>query len=82
MRQRYFRDEYGTAVDLPVNAVAYELTDGGDRVRHRPDLWPDLQRDVVAEIRRFSDLDHLTDRAIQRHLERWLEVNEGKEPMR
>ena len=40
-----FRDEYGTAVDLPVNAVAYELT----------------------------------ERAIQRHLEKWLKVNEGKE---
>jgi hypothetical protein len=73
-----FRDEYGAAVDLPVNAVAYEMTDGGDTVRHRPDLWPDLQRDVVAEIRRFPDLGHMTDRDIQRHLERWLEVNEGR----
>ncbi len=76
---RSFRDEYGPAVDLPVNAVAYELTEGGDTVRHRPDLWPDLRRDVVAEIRRFSDLDHLTERAIQQHLEKWLVVNEGKE---
>lgn len=74
-----FRDEYGTAVDLPVNAVAYELTEGGDTVRHRPDLWPDLQRDVVAEIRRFSDLDHLTEQAIQHRLDKWLAVNEGEE---
>jgi len=73
-----FRDEYGTAVDLPVNAVAYELTNGGDAVRHRPDLWPDLARDVIAEIRRFADLDHMTETTIKARLATWLDVNEEK----
>ncbi len=70
--------EYGQAIDMPVNAVAYELTNGGDTVRNKHHLWPQLAYDVTVELNKYREFNNLTAREITYRLKTWLEVNEKK----
>lgn len=65
--KKNFRDEYGDAIDLPLNAIAYELTSGGTDL---PDSLADLRHAVIKEARKYD----LTDWQIAkgaRLLDRW-----------
>ncbi len=75
--RRLFRDEYGSAVSLPVNAIAYELTNGGDTVRGKPEEFPALLAHVWREVQSFDDL-YLSEMQVQKAMETWLCVNEAK----
>ncbi len=69
-------DEYGRAVSLQANAVAYELTNGGDAVRGKPEMWPDLERLVNEELERFRD--RISPGEVRYQLKTWLHWNEKK----
>jgi hypothetical protein len=73
-----FYDDYGRAIDIPVNAVAYELTNGGDTVRNKRQLWPQLAYDVTMELNKYREFNNLTAQEITYRLKTWLEVNEKK----
>jgi hypothetical protein len=73
-----FYDEYGNAIDVPVFAVAYELTNGGDSVRGKRHLWSQLAFDVTNELNKYREFNDLTSQQIVFRLKQWLEVNEKK----
>lgn len=73
-----FYDEYGRAIDIPVNAVAYELTNGGDTVRNKRHLWPMLAFEVTMELNKYREFKDLAAQEIVYRLKTWLEVNEKK----
>jgi hypothetical protein len=76
--KRSFKDEYGSAVDLPANAIAYELTNGGDLVRGKPHTWEPLKSHVWQAVQSYDDLRHLTQAKIDADVTYWLEWNEKK----
>jgi hypothetical protein len=78
MKQSFY-DQYGRAIDKPINAIAYELSNGGDKVRGKRHLWSQLAFDVTQECNKYHDLRHYTAQHIVRELKYWLEVNETKE---
>jgi hypothetical protein len=73
-----FRDEYGRAVDLPVNAICYELTSGGDLVRGKPHTWEALRSHAWQAVQRYPDLKHLTQAYVDEQVTAWLKYNEVK----
>lgn len=78
MKPSFFA-EYGAAIGSPINAIAYELTDGGDTVRGQPSLWPMLEHDVIMETRKYRETENYTVGQIVYQLKTWLDVNEKKE---
>lgn len=74
-----FYDEYGSAIDKPINAIAYELTSGGDKIRNKPELWSQLAFDVVTEMNKYREFNSLTVQQITGALKQWIDVNEKKE---
>jgi len=71
-----FRDK--NPADMPVNAICYDLTDGGDTVRGKPYLWDKLRTLAFLRAQLYRDLEHLTVSDVDRQVNRWLEHNERK----
>lgn len=71
-----FYDEYGPAITLPVNAIAYQLSDGGDLVRGKPHTFEALKSHVWEKYQSYGDLNPLTRLEVNRKMDRWLEANE------
>lgn len=82
MARKYFCDEYGPAVDKPVNALCYDLTQGGDDVRGKPETWEALKESVWRRTQEYADLVHRQRRGpygTDKEVDRWLAVNERRD---
>ena len=76
---RSFRDEYGAAVNIPANAVAYEITNCGDDVRGKPETWSQLEQSVIKILADYHDITWQgKPEYVKQQLKVWLAVNEGK----
>ena len=74
-----FRNEYGSAIDAPINAICYELTDGGDLVRGKSHTHVALESHVWSQVLKYYDLKHYSRKRVAQEVKRWLEVVEKQE---
>lgn len=81
---RLFYDDYGPACDLPVNAIAYDLTWGGDLVAGKPETWEALKEHVWLLIQGYHDLQrgqYKHKANVYGRMDLWLQRNEALRSM-
>ena len=78
MTKLRFADEYGQAVDAPINALAYELSEGGDLVRGKPHTHTALKSHVWQTLQRYDIAARFDRREVDRRMDLWLKVNEER----
>jgi hypothetical protein len=62
----------------PINAICYELTEGGELVRGKPHTWEALKSHVWHQVGLYEDLKNYTQGEVNRFVTTWLQVVEGK----
>lgn len=76
-RPFYLRD-HGHNVNNPINSIIYDLCNGGDDVRGKPETWGQLRENVWIATLQYKEYVRLTRTACDRMVNKWLEVNERK----
>ena len=72
-----FKKDYGR-VNNPINAIIYELTNGGETVLRNPKAWHELRVRTYNVTRIYPELSHYSRGRVYGAVDVWLWVNEGK----
>jgi hypothetical protein len=71
------RDKYRGADNL-INAICYDITEGGNLVKDKPHTHEALKSHVWQATQTYSDLNHLKQTHVNYMVQVWLDVIEGR----